>query len=200
MNLWAEDIGNNLASIKQDFDDWYNNKIAPIFDAKNWTWDGIKQGMKNAFDAALEAVKQVWNSFASWLNEKLKFDIKPINIGGKEIFGGAKIDLGKIPTFETGGYVPAKYSLFMAGENGIPEIAGTVGGKTAVAGGADITGIRDEIRSASAQEMTLMRQQNALLQALLEKESGITVSDVGKAARSYAKDFYNRTNKNAYQF
>lgn len=200
MNLWAEDIGNNLASIKQDFDDWYNNKIAPIFDAKNWTWDGIKQGMKNAFDAALEAVKQVWNSFASWLNEKLKFDIKPINIGGKEIFGGAKIDLGKIPTFETGGYVPAKYSLFMAGENGIPEIAGTVGGKTAVAGGAEITGIRDEIRSASMQEIGLLRQQNALLQGILQKETGISYKDIGKASQRYAQDYYNRTNKNAYQF
>ena len=88
----------------------------------------------------------------------------------------------------------------MAGENGVPEIAGTVGGKTAVAGGAEITGIRDEIRSASMQEIGLLRQQNALLQGILQKETGISYKDIGKASQRYAQDYYNRTSKNAYQF
>lgn len=88
----------------------------------------------------------------------------------------------------------------MAGENGIPEIAGTVGGKTAVAGGAEITGIKDAILQASNSEMALMRQQNTLLQGILAKEFGISQSDVGKAARSYAKDYNQRTGKDAYSF
>lgn len=199
MSLWKQDIENDLGDAKNKFEEWYNNKVKPIFDSENWNFEGIKTGLSTAFNNAIEGMKQLWNGFADWLNSMLKFDIPPVNIGGTEIFGGAKIDLGKIPKFEAGGF-PQKYSLFMAGENGIPEIAGTVGGKTAVAGGAEITGIRDEIRSASMQEMALMRQQNALLQALLEKETGISISDVGKAAKSYARDFYNRTGKNAYQF
>ena len=46
--------------------------------------------------------------------------------------------------YATGGY-PDQYSMFMAGENGKAEMLGTVGGRTAVAGGAEITGIREAI-------------------------------------------------------
>ena len=199
MSLWKQDIENDLTDAKNKFEGWYNNKVKPIFDAKNWNFEGIKTGLSTAFDNAISAMKQLWNRFADWLNSVLKFDIPPVNIGGTEIFGGAKIDLGKVPKFEAGGF-PQRYSLFMAGENGVPEIAGTVGGKTAVAGGAEITGIRDEIRSASMQEIGLLRQQNALLQGILQKETGISYKDIGKASQRYAQDYYNRTNKNAYQF
>ena len=88
----------------------------------------------------------------------------------------------------------------MAGENGIPEIAGTVGGKPAVAGGAEITGIKDAINSTSAQEVSLLRQQNQLLQAILQKKFGITTNDIGKAARDYGREYYNRTGDNVYVF
>ena len=67
-----------------------------------------------------------------------------------------------------GGF-PDKASLFWAGENGIPEMMGTVGGKTAVAGGEEITGIRDAIYSTSQQEIQIMREQNQLLRGILEK-------------------------------
>ena len=113
---------------------------------------------------------------------------------------GQKIaNVPKFSGYEKGGY-PQKYSLFMAGENGIPEIAGTVGGKPAVAGGAEITGIKDAINSTSAQEVSLLRQQNQLLQAILQKNFGITTSDIGKAARDYGREYYNRTGDNAYVF
>lgn len=70
--------------------------------------------------------------------------------------------------------------MFMAGENGIPEIMGTVGGKTAVAGGAEITGIKDVVFSTAQKEMELLRQQNQLLQAILQKEYGISKDDIGR--------------------
>ena len=85
------------------------------------------------------------------------------------MFGGTHIDLGKIPTFASGGYAPKQHSLLMAGENCVPEIAGTFGDKTAVAGGAEITGIKDVILQASNSEMALMRQKNTLLQVFLLK-------------------------------
>ena len=69
-----------------------------------------------------------------------------------------------------------------------------------VAGGAEITGIKDAILQASNSEMALMRQQNTLLQGILAKEFGISQSDIGKAARSYAKDYNQRTGKDAYSF
>lgn len=108
--------------------------------------------------------------------------------------------LGRIPTFEKGGYVPSRYTMFMAGENGVPEIAGTVGGKTAVAGGAEITGIKDAIYKASQEEMALLRQQNQLLQGILQKEFGITSDQVGKAAQQYASEQFNQKHKNVFVF
>lgn len=77
---------------------------------------------------------------------------------------------------------------------------GTVGGKTAVAGGAEITGIRDAIYSTSQQELQMLREQNQLLRGILEKEYGISQNDIGKAARNYAKDYSRRTGREAYSF
>jgi hypothetical protein len=102
--------------------------------------------------------------------------------------------------YKSGGFLPSSYSLIGAGENGVPEILGTVGGKSAVAGGAEITGIREAVENSSNAEVALLRQQNALLQALLEKETSISVSDVGKASRKYAQDYFNRTGREAYSF
>lgn len=109
-----------------------------------------------------------------------------------------------IDSYESGGFVtpnlPNKYSLIMAGEYGKAEMLGTVGGKTAVAGGKEITGISDTIRATSREEIALLKQQNALLQGILQKEFGITKDDIGKAAQNYAKDYYKKTGKEAFIF
>ena len=110
------------------------------------------------------------------------------------------ISVGRIPTFEKGGYVPSRYTMFMAGENGVPEIAGTVGGKTAVAGGVEITGIKDAINSTAQQEIALLKQNNQLLQGILEKEFGITTDQIGIAARQYGQEQFNQKHKNVYVF
>lgn len=141
--------------------------------------------MKQAFDNAVAGIKQVWNNFATWLNSKLSFSWDSVNIGGKEIIQAGNINLGKIPTFAAGGF-PKQYSMFMAGENGVPEILGTVGGKTAVAGGQEITGIRDAVYSTSQQEIALLKQQNQLLSEILKKPM-LSNNDVFNAAKSVYK-------------
>ena len=90
--------------------------------------------------------------------------------------------------------------MFMAGENGVPEILGTVGGKTAVAGGQEITGIRDAVYSTSQQEIALLKQQNQLLQGILEKEFVLPQVQIGRSARKYAREYFNRTGREAYSF
>lgn len=178
---------------------WWNQDVAPNFTTDKWTFSGISDGLKNAWNNAIAAVKQIWNGFANWMNSKLSFSWDAVNIAGKQIVGAGSINLGKIPTFAAGGF-PSQYSMFMAGENGRAEMLGTVGGKTAVAGGQEITGIRDAVYSTAQQEMELLRQQNQLLQGILEKEFGITSEQIGKSARNYAKDYFNRTGREAYIF
>lgn len=178
---------------------WWTNHVAPYFTKDKWTFSGISDGLKQAFDNAVAGIKQVWNNFATWLNSKLSFSWDSVNIAGKEIIQAGNINLGKIPTFVAGGF-PKQYSMFMAGENGIPEILGTVGGKTAVAGGQEITGIRDAVYSTSQQEIVLLKQQNQLLQGILEKEFGVTQDQIGRSARKYAREYFNRTGREAYSF
>jgi hypothetical protein len=164
---------------------WWNQDVAPKFTTDKWTFSGISDGLKQAFDNAVAGIKQVWNNFATWLNSKLSFSWDSVNIGGKEIIQAGNINLGKIPTFAAGGF-PKQYSMFMAGENGVPEILGTVGGKTAVAGGQEITGIRDAVYSTSQQEIALLKQQNQLLSEILKKPM-LSNNDVFNAAKSVYK-------------
>lgn len=164
---WWKNIG---------FANWWNN-VKSYFTTEKWTLSGIKDGLSNAWNNAIAAVKQIWNSFANWINDKLNFSWDPITIAGIQLAPGGSISLGKIPTFETGGYVPSRYTMFMAGENGVPEIAGTVGGKTAVAGGVEITGIKDAINTTAEAQMRMMQQEIDLLKQLLAKETSVNIGD-----------------------
>ena len=65
----------------------------------------------------------------------------------------------------------------MAGENGTPELMGTVGGKTAVAGGVEITGIRDAINSTAEAQMRMMQEEISVLKQLLAKDTSVNIGD-----------------------
>lgn len=155
---------------------WYNDNVKPWFEEKNWTFAGIKDGLEKAFNAAVDAMKSIWNTFANWLNDALTFSFEGLTLPNGQTLAAFEVSLGKLPTFYNGGYVPTSYSMFMAGENGVPELLGTVGGRTAVAGGAEITGIREAVDRASSEEVALLRQQNYLLERILAKE-GVAVFD-----------------------
>lgn len=108
------------------------------------------------------------------------------------------LNLGTVPKFEHGGYVPTRFSMFMAGENGKPELMFTKGGKTGVAPPGEITGIISAIVNSTQQEMEMLRQQNQLLRELVNKKWGITQDEIGESARRYAKEEYIRTGNNVF--
>lgn len=179
------------------------NFVSGVFTG-NWrkAWDGIKDIFKGTFNNLVSIAEGCVNliidginafidgfGLISGISEAIGISFKPVQI--------PKIS---IPRFDTGGYVPSRYTMFMAGENGIPEIAGTVGGKTAVAGGVEITGIKDAINATAQQEIALLKQNNQLLQGILEKEFGITSDQIGIAARQYGQEQFNQKHKNVYVF
>lgn len=164
-------------------------------------WDGIKKGdiwtafgewWKDLWDGLALVAKDTWNAL---FNTELTAPSagRPSTLTNKP--SGSFTNIHRRAS---GGFVPNSWTMFMAGENGIPEMLGTVGGKTAVAGGVEITGIKDAINATSQQEMELLRQQNSLLQGILQKEFGITTNDVGRAAQSYNQDYKKRTGRPAY--
>ena len=128
--------------------DWFYDYVLVWFDSRKWTFDGIKNGLKLSFSNGISAVKQVWNDFAKWLNSKLTWKIEPVYVAGNKIFDGTTINLGRIPTFQTGGF--PEDGLFMANHD---ELVGRFSnGKTAVANNAQIT---DGIRQAAYEGMRM---------------------------------------------
>ena len=198
-----ETVFNAIGDIIKNLGTKLKNFVSGGF-TRDWrkAWDGIKDIFKGTFNNLVSIAEGCVNliidginafidgfGLISGISEAIGISFKPVQI--------PKIS---IPRFDTGGYVPSRYTMFMAGENGVPEIAGTVGGKTAVAGGVEITGIKDAINSTAQQEIALLKQNNQLLQGILEKEFGITTDQIGIAARQYGQEQFNQKHKNVYVF
>lgn len=169
-------------------------------------WKSVKSGVSGAMNSVIARIESAINSLIRGVNKVLGGFNNVVSAAAKVAgvdWSGVdlvkEVKLPRVKAYATGGFMD-KYSIAKVGENGIPEIMGTVGGKPAVAGGQEITGIKDAINSTSAQEVSLLRQQNQLLQAILQKNFGITTSDIGKAARDYGREHYNRTGDNVYVF
>lgn len=212
-NFSAENIKSKVGSIKSafkekwdDFKIWWDDTAVA-----NWISKFEKKfsldSLKSKIGSIKAAFKAKWDVFTSWWkNIKLSFpkikmphfkiEFDTTNILGKDF----KYPKGFNVEYYAAGGFPTQGSLFWAGEGGVPEILGNVGGKTAVAGGAEITGIKDAINDTSKEEIALLRQQNQLLQALLQKDYGITKAEIGKAARDYARDQYYKTGESVFVF
>lgn len=76
--------------------------------------------------------------------------------------------------FADGGF-PMSGDLFIANEAGA-EMVGSLNGRTAVANNDQIVeGIRRGVSDAQSEQNSLLRQQNALLQSILEKDSSVRI-------------------------
>lgn len=176
---------------------WWKEDVEPWFTKKQWE-DGMK-GVKEAFDSvwnsAISSIKQIWNKFASWLNEKLTWTINPIVIAGTTIFDGATISLGKIPTFETGGF--PEDGLFWANHN---ELVGQFSnGRTAVANNEQIIeGIKQGVYEAVTSANQSNNQEVMLLQELISAvREGKTIEIDGRELVSAINE---RTERNGFAF
>ena len=186
---------------------WFKERVIdPIKNAFNSLWKGVKSGVASAMNTVISRIETAINSLIGGVNTVLKGFNSVVSAAAKVAkvkWSGVdlvpKVSLPKVKAYATGGFMD-KYSIATVGENGLPELMGTVGGKPAVAGSQEITGIKDAINSTSAQEVSLLRQQNQLLHAILQKNFGITTNDIGKAARDYGREHYNRTGDNVYVF
>ena len=183
---------------------WWNNNVLPWFSKEKWNFSGIKDGVSSAFQGAIEAIKQKWNSFANTLNSILKINIQPVIVGGKTIFSGGVLNLGVIPTFAQGGF--PEDGWFRASQG---EMLGKFdNGKSVVANNNQITnGISDAVQKGNQQMISYMqqeieelRQQNNYLMQIASKNFGITKDQIGQNARDWAREYTTRTGNEAYSF
>ena len=199
--------GFDLVDFTNAMSEWWNTNVAPWFTLEKW--NELLMPIRTAFKYAFQAAA----NFAVGALNKVLAGIENMMNGAGDIFNAlidlaskilkqdlekwGRISLPRIATpYANGGY-PQVGSLFLAGEAG-SEMVGTINGKTGVVSNGEITGIADAIRSTSDTEIQLLRQQNTLLQGILNKEFGISSDSIFNSVRSSARDFTNRTGDPAF--
>lgn len=213
------DLWSGIKNVWKGASGWFNKTIIiPVSNAFETAcdkiggfftslWKGIKKGVVGAMNSVIASIESGINFFVDGINKILKGFNKVVswantvagkNWGGVDLVKKVSLTRININQYEFGGF-PKEGSLFWANEAG-PELVGTMNGRTAVAPHGEITGIRDEIRATSNEEMILLRQQNVLLQAILEKELGITKDDIGKAARDWGYGEYRRSGNQVFSY
>lgn len=115
------------------------------------------------------------NTVIDAINKMFHIKFDGLEIGGVEViprFNVKLLNIPKIPTFEQGGY-PETGQMFIAREAGA-ELVGNIGRKTAVVNNEQIVAsVSRGVAEANSEQNSLLREQNTLLRALLEKESGV---------------------------
>jgi hypothetical protein len=186
--------------IKENVSAFYKENIKPIVDsvkeAAQEIWKAFKEKVldkvktkiddlvedfkkfgKGVVDLISGLFKTVINGILSSIENKINSFIRLINgaidiinaIPGVNITTISEIN---IPRLADGGFVN-EGQLFIAREAGA-EMVGNIGRRTAVANNDQIvSGIAGGVAQANEEQNALLREQNSLLRALLEKDSGV---------------------------
>lgn len=127
-------------------------------------------------------------SFTSW-------------VSGRRATGGLYKN-GKwspIQQYAAGGS-PNAGQVFVAREAG-PELVGRLGGHTAVMNNDQIVAsVSDGVRRANQAEIAILRQQNQILMAILNKRSGIDADSIFNAVRAKDANYKQRTGRSAFSY
>ena len=196
--VWNETAGQWL----NDISGWWTKDVMPWFAEKKWTdlVSVIPKAFKQAAKLAVETFRTACNNLISMLESTINSIVDAVNEISEYV--GIKlgyVSLPRIPEisgFAKGGY-PKHGELFIANEAGA-ELIGTMNGRTAVASNNEITGITNAINTTAATEIELLRQQNELLNRILQKEFGLTSREIFKAVKSENNIYKRSTGESAF--
>lgn len=178
-----------IVPVQTDFET-ATNTIGEAFDG---LWKGIKTGVINAMNAAISAIESAVN----WIIGSINDVIESINDIGDAIEDAIgfdvpsipkipKVNLGRIPAYEIGGF--PEDGLFMANHT---ELVGQFSnGKTAVANNEQIVaGIQQGVYEANSEQNDLIREMIGLLQDIRAKDTTVRLNgrDVGKGLDSSSR-------------
>lgn len=165
-------IGENIASFGGEMKKYYN-KIKDITITK---MDNMVDCINDVIDFAVRIKNDVEIKKINEFTEA----IKKLTTAVKDLPTSKTLTITAI--YKTSGSAPKQYAsggfpqvgeAFIAREAG-PELVGTIGRRTAVANNDQIVeGIANGVSVANRESDSLLREQNTLLRAMLEKESGV---------------------------
>ena len=202
-----------LEEIKGKYENFKEKIKEKWTEAKTW-WNGKPKlnDVSVKVSSIKSAVSKKWEEFRTWWNN-LNISFPKIKVPHFKITWDTKNILGKefkypkgfdVQYYASGGF--PEDGWFRASHG---EIMGKFdNGQSVVANNRQITeGIslavksgNQESNSLMRQEISLLQRQNEILMGILQKEFGISKSDIGKAARDYSRDYFQRTGKPAYDF
>ncbi len=181
-------------ALKEKISKWWTDTFVPWWENNTVLGRLVVQLKSPEFKAQFN---QWWNDVKDWWKDKvLNLHIKTPHfswVGGDPNpltwVNPANRPHIQVDWYARGGFInPSSYSLMGMGENGVPELLGTVGGRSAVAGGAEITGIREAIYEQGQREETLLRN---LINAVNSKDLTLVANSstgrwVNRALSAYA--------------
>jgi hypothetical protein len=149
-----------------------------IVDIFSGIWGALSTAVKAPINFMLGMIEGFVNKIIdgwNWLKEQ----INSLSIEIPEWLGGGTLGFNlsmsshvDIPRFAEGGF-PETGQMFIAREAGA-EMVGNIGRRTAVANNDQIvSGIAGGVAEANEEQNALLREQNSLLRAILEKDSGV---------------------------
>ena len=131
----------------------------------------VTRFVKNMANGIIGIINKVIDA----VNEMFHIQFDGLKIGDVQVipaFDHRMINIPKIPLMAEGGF-PEQGQMFIAREAGA-EMVGNIGRRTAVANNDQIVaGIAGGVASANEEQNALLREQNSLLRAILEKDSGV---------------------------
>ena len=123
----------------------------------------------------VNGVVNILNGAIDAINDMFHIEMDALVIGGITIIPAINkrlINIPHIPLLAEGGF-PEQGQMFIAREAGA-EMVGNIGRRTAVANNDQIvSGIAGGVAEANEEQNVLLREQNSLLRAILEKDSGV---------------------------
>ena len=149
-----------------------------VVDVFSGIWKTISTVIKTPFNAVISVIEGFINKFIDGWNW-LKTQINGLSIEMPDWLGGGTLGFNlkmsdhlSIPRFAEGGF-PEQGQMFIAREAGA-EMVGNIGRRTAVANNDQIVAsISGGVAEANEEQNILLREQNSLLRAILEKDSSV---------------------------
>ena len=174
-----DSIVNAVKEVWKKITDFWDEHIAPVFTAEWWKNLGISvingfiSGIEGGINGIIGAFESMMNFVVNGIN-KISIDV-PEWLGGGTVgfnLSPVSFDRVSIPRFAEGGF-PAQGQMFIAREAGA-EMVGNIGRRTAVVNNEQIVeSISVGVADANSEQNVLLREQNSLLRALLEKDIGV---------------------------
>ena len=144
-------------------------------------WLKIRQGVANAMNGVIGGVESAINWVIRGINNLLGGITKALEWAGDLIgadwgnitlINEVSFNRITVPTYADGGF-PEQGQMFIAREAGA-EMVGNIGRRTAVANNDQIvSSVAGGVAEANEEQNILLREQNSLLRAILEKDSSV---------------------------